>query len=1706
MKIKFFASSRLLLLAAISFLYLPGSAQLSGSYTINPSQSASNTNYTNWASAVSDLVSGSRSDGGTAQGPGVGGAVTITVFDTIYNTQVEIGAINGTSSSNTVTFKSNGGDSSTCVLRYASTGASNTDFVLLLNGCDYVTFQEIGFERTGTNTYSTAVQLSGDADYNRFIRCRMIARKMPSNSSLGFQYGIGSCIYFTGNADYTEITNCRLTYGYNGVYGTQSCTGNKIYGNQIDTSGSAGIYMTSQTGLEIVGNTFNIGDFGPNQGHYTSYGFRIETSPSMFISGNKVYMTAKNAQVCRAAIIASTTSTAASPSLLINNFIMNDGGTGDCTGLAVYGCNYLDFYSNNVLITNSLNAGAAYYHYGNYTNSYINLVNNNLVNKGGGFTISVPGTNTGDLDKVDHNNLFTTGSYIGKWSGTDYSNFTSWKSASGKDSNSVNLDPGYVSNLDLHVSNVGINGKGLPYSAVTIDIDGDTRDTSSPDIGADEFFPATLDAGISNIDSPSVFCAGTHPVKVSFTNYGTDTITSLQIDWHINGGTQNTYSWSGSVAPGTSSSSIALGNHTFASNTAYTFKIWSRNPNGGSDGKTLNDTLIQVRYAGLTGTYTIGDTSIADYKSFNDAITDMTARGICGAVTFNVYPGVYNEQITLVQLSGMGASRPLVFQNMNADSTLVRVSLPSTTATGNNNAAIQLRGADYVSFRRITFERTGTNPYGHVVHILNGATNNTFQSCQMRGLYTGSANANAVNIWSDQGVDHNNAFIGNYVCQGNVSMLYTGTSTESETGTVIEGNVFDSAYANTVQISYNKGVVIRGNTFGNISYVTTGTFDVQLNFCDSNIRVVENRFSGTNTNIAVHLVGCLAGSSYPGIIANNFITKGNGKGILLEGVQQQKIYYNSLNFTQNNAANTGIEVTNAGSSGIEFKNNIITMAAGYVFNVDGPTQIDASDYNNLYTTGSTFAIWGTSSYSSLAAFQATGIDSHSLAVNPIYYSSVNLHVKSPDLKGKGTALSAVMTDIDGQQRHSTNPDIGADEFELLPNDAGIIAIVNPGTGGCSGSHPVKTLLKNFGRDTLKNVSIEWSIGGVSQTTYSWTGNLVTNATDTVTLSTAYPFSGGTIVIFAKTLSPNGQNDEIGYNDSTRLNLQIFNSPPKNAGPDKILCLGDSILIGGNSISGYSYSWTDMANNQLGTSAQIYVNTTNSGSYIVKLTNNSTGCTSLDTMELTVLPKPTLNAGVDRLLCSGFSTSIGESTPQSGHTYQWTSQPAGFSSINSLVTVSPSITTSYILRKTNISSGCFIIDTVSITVVPKQTPQLLGPNNVCLTDTVSFSTSVVSGASYTWTANGADITSGQQTANVSVSWKNSGTHTLMLVVVGSQGCADTAIKNINAMIKPDAQMLVDGSCAGEQISFSDQSTNGGNRTWSFGDGGTSILANTSHVYTQAGNYQVILVSRSGMCYDTAMQLISVVDPPVANFYTGPACAGANTDFYDSSSSAVEWFWDFGGDTSSQAFPSHVFSASGTFVVKLRVTGSTGCVDSLTQFVTVNPLPNADFTYQVNSDTLSLSPIDTTGVHYWDFGDGQNSNDKFPVHRYTQVPKWVWISHSITGSNGCSNQFADSVFVGPNALNPVFGRMDIQVYPNPFRAELIVKFDLNQAGVVSIRLYDASGRELLLTAPRIFEPGQSEINIDTWEMNLAPGLYFIEVDADGVSGGQRVVKVE
>ncbi|MBL0103634.1 MAG: hypothetical protein IPP51_07705 [Bacteroidetes bacterium] len=69
--------------------------------------------------------------------------------------------------------------------------------------------------------------------------------------------------------------------------------------------------------------------------------------------------------------------------------------------------------------------------------------------------------------------------------------FAAWKTTSGGDANSKNVAVNFISSsTDLHLNtanNCDLESTGTPIAAVTTDYDGQTRNATTPDIGADEF-------------------------------------------------------------------------------------------------------------------------------------------------------------------------------------------------------------------------------------------------------------------------------------------------------------------------------------------------------------------------------------------------------------------------------------------------------------------------------------------------------------------------------------------------------------------------------------------------------------------------------------------------------------------------------------------------------------------------------------------------------------------------------------------------------------------------------------------------------------------------------------------------------------------------------------------------------------------------------------------------------------------------------------------------------------------------------------------------------------------------------------------------------------------------------------------------------------------------------------------------------------------
>ena len=103
---------------------------LSGTYLIGPTG-----NYSNFSAAAADLDSS-----------GISGPVIFEIETGTYTDLLDLSAIAGTDSTNTITFRSQSGNAADVVLQNNSTSLGS--FVVQLDGADYIVLENLSFTTT----------------------------------------------------------------------------------------------------------------------------------------------------------------------------------------------------------------------------------------------------------------------------------------------------------------------------------------------------------------------------------------------------------------------------------------------------------------------------------------------------------------------------------------------------------------------------------------------------------------------------------------------------------------------------------------------------------------------------------------------------------------------------------------------------------------------------------------------------------------------------------------------------------------------------------------------------------------------------------------------------------------------------------------------------------------------------------------------------------------------------------------------------------------------------------------------------------------------------------------------------------------------------------------------------------------------------------------------------------------------------------------------------------------------------------------------------------------------------------------------------------------------------------------------------------------------------------------------------------------------
>ena len=265
---------------------------------------------------------------------------------------------------------------------------------------------------------------------------------------------------------------------------------------------------------------------------------------------------------------------------------------------------------------------------------------------------------------------------------------------------------------------------------------------------------------------------------------------------------------------------------------------------------------------------------------------------------------------------------------------------------------------------------------------------------------------------------------------------------------------------------------------------------------------------------------------------------------------------------------------------IDLRNNIlVNTATGYAIDVSSTAvtgnYLRTSDYNDLYTKGTTLGYYGSTSVTNLSNWRTTtSKDLHSISVDALFKSATDLHLTNYTSFVLATPLNEVPYDIDGALR-SIKPTIGADERPVIANDAGITGFVSTKLIGCDGSLPIVVKLTNFGTNKLSSVKINTKINGLSMSAYTFSGSLGYLHDTTVLIGYATFTYGTNYKIVATTQSPNGIPDQYADNNSDSMQiLKLYPFPVIKSVTNDSVCKGTKASLSVSSDNSSSFYWYD----------------------------------------------------------------------------------------------------------------------------------------------------------------------------------------------------------------------------------------------------------------------------------------------------------------------------------------------------------------------------------------------------------------------------------------------------------------------------------------------------------------------------------------------------
>ncbi len=513
--------------------------------------------------------------------------------------------------------------------------------------------------------------------------------------------------------------------------------------------------------------------------------------------------------------------------------------------------------------------------------------------------------------------------------------YTSTLSAAGTNDNAsfaTSSPPPFTSNTDLHIPNGTVTRleSGGAAVGVTVDIDNETRNATTPDIGADEFagtLPPANDIAATAIVVPAnggaVFNGSTVTPQASFSNVGTATQSGVMVQFTITGPGGYTYTDTQTIATITPGQTVTV---TFAAAPAFTMTgsytttatVLTADANGANNTVTGNFTVNPVITGGAvnvgTGeTYTSLTNPGGVFAAINAATVtsnitvNITSNltGETGAVALNEIPGGFTVLIkpsgAARTVSGTSATSMIPFNGTDG------VTIDGSLAAGTDRSltVTNAGGGGGIGFT------TGTN----------GAQGNTVKNVNVFG---GSATATIIgisfggNTFGSAGADNDNNRVENCDLRSSIYGIYSvGASAANK----------------------NTGLVITGNQMTQTGAARIGRIGIFIGF-DDGAQITLNNINGINSAenadaiaIGVGTQGIGTTTPTPVDVTNVLVSRNN------IGIVQQTNTFSAAGIALASGTSGTNTIVNNMVSGVIANSNAGDFVAGiYVLGIAGATQ------------------------------------------------------------------------------------------------------------------------------------------------------------------------------------------------------------------------------------------------------------------------------------------------------------------------------------------------------------------------------------------------------------------------------------------------------------------------------------------------------------------------------------------------------------------------------------------------------------------------------------------------------------------------------------------------------------------------------------------------------------------------------------------------